>query len=131
MCCVVMSVCVDDDDDVFAEKLLARYCCYHLMPNSCKLILFDSRLEVLSLWPCHTTPRPRPWPCDLGLDLVALTFHLCGLVNIIVCLSICREGLVTLRAQASHFTRDPPSLPPSIPFLLSLLSPFHSLYPAL
>ena len=44
--------CIDDDDDeggnaaVLLGRLLLRYCCYDVMPNSCKVIILDIQLQV-------------------------------------------------------------------------------------
>jgi len=47
--CVDQQIDDDDDDDdgaVMIERLLMRYCCYDVMPSSCKVIVLDSQLEV-------------------------------------------------------------------------------------
>jgi len=35
-----------EDAMVTIEQLMVRHRCYDLMPHSCKLVLFDVRLEV-------------------------------------------------------------------------------------
>jgi len=41
--------CSDADETTTIARLLTQNCCYDLMPNSCKLVLFDVSLEVLSV----------------------------------------------------------------------------------